>query len=792
MPVTFLPRFRLRATVAHAFVLTATAAAAQQAAPPAAPASAPSSAAAAPPTPAPVAAPPAARPRPAAAAPAAAERIEITGGRNADVDERRQSTAAKIVIGREEIDKFGDATVGEVLRRLPGVSTPGAPGRGGPPRMRGLGNGYTQLLIDGQRVPPGFSIESLTPEQVERIEILRAPTAETGSQAIAGTINIITREGFKRRLNDLRGGFSYENGKLSPGLNWTHNDSAGDLTYNISGSAFAPRRESINSTRTTVTNIDSGTLLEDRTLSSVTDEKRFGANLTSRLQWRLGEGGDQIALTPSVFHTEATNSTRFNLVKQPSARPGPDLYDFGDTEGDSRFTNARLGLQWRQKVGPVRLEVNGGGGSFKSVSNSIRNEFGAVNRVLQDNATVRENAVNLVFKGSGAAGGNGAGEGEHNLVSGAEIDASRRNETKTSPQNGLPLLVDYSGNLQAQALRTAAYVQDEWAINPSWSTQAGLRWEGINTRGDNGSAVAGADPNPTNRSSVWTPLFHAVWKPDPKKRDQLRLSLTRSYRPPSLGTLIARPTINRDAPVPGPNGPSTPDTVGNPSLKPELATGIDLAFERYLDGGGVLSANLFHREISNLMRNVLSATPVPVSWSPGTNRYVRQMQNIGDATTSGLEMDAKFRLDQVFSGAPGIELRSNLSLYTSKVKTVPGPDNRLDQQAKATGNFGGDYRLRGVPLTLGGNVNWVPAYTTKTDVGQFTSVTSKQVWDAYALWTFSPAVALRLLGNNLVPRDYTNTTISELPLQPTGNERTTVGSTGPSYINWALRLELKL
>jgi iron complex outermembrane receptor protein len=764
----------LRASLAHAFVLTATAAAAQTATPPAASASAPVQ-----------------RTRPAAApasAPASSQRIEITGGRSTDVDERRQSTAAKIVIGREEIDKFGDATVGEVLRRLPGVSTPGAPGRGGPPRMRGLGNGFTQLLIDGQRVPPGFSIESLTPEQVERIEILRAPTAETGTQAIAGTINIITREGFKRRLNDLRAGINLENGKLSPGLTWTHNDSAGDLTYNISGSAFFPRRENTSTTHTTVSNIDSGVLLEDRTATSVSQDKRFGTNLTSRLQWKLGEGGDQLALTPSIFHTEATNQTHFSLAKALS-RPGtPGLHDFGDSEGDSRFTNARLGLQWRQKVGAVRLEANGGGGSFKTVNNSIRSEFGAVNRVLEDHATVRENSVNLTFKGSGAAGGDGAGSGEHSFVGGAEIDASRRTESKSNLQNGVALLTDYSGNLQAQALRTAAYLQDEWAINPSWSTQAGLRWEGIHTRGDSGNA----DADPSNRSSVWTPLFHAVWKPDPKKRDQLRLSLTRAYRPPTLGTLIARPTINRDYPVPGPNRFESPDSVGNPDLKPELSTGIDLAFERYLDGGGVLSANLFHRAISNLMRSGTTATPVNVSWSPGQPRYVRQMRNIGDATTSGLEMDAKFRLDQLVTGSPAVEMRANLSLYTSKVASVPGPDNRLDQQARATGNFGADYRLRGTPLTLGGNINWTPSGVTKTDVGQFSRVTDKRVWDAYALWTFSPSVALRLLGNNLVPRDYTTTSISELANMPTGNERTTVASSGPSYINWALRLELKL
>jgi iron complex outermembrane receptor protein len=44
-----------------------------------------------------------------------------------------------------------------------------------------MGGGFTQILIDGQRIPPGFSIEQLSPDQVERIEIYRAPTAETGA-----------------------------------------------------------------------------------------------------------------------------------------------------------------------------------------------------------------------------------------------------------------------------------------------------------------------------------------------------------------------------------------------------------------------------------------------------------------------------------------------------------------------------------------------------------------------------------------------------------------------------------
>ena len=804
-----------RRALAPALLLALTHAAAQNAlTPPAAAASTPPRAAVVPvqvpmPVPVEVTVPvPASVPVPATSSPT--QRVEVTGGRASDTDQRRLSSAAKIVIGREEIDKFGDANIGEVLRRLPGVTTPGPPGRGGPPRLRGLGGGFTPLLIDGQRVPPGFSLESLTPEQVERIEILRAPTAETGARAIAGTINIITREGFRLRLNDVRIGLGLEDGRLTPGLNWTHNNSAGNLIYNLSGSLFQRKQGNDSDTRTTVANVATGVLLEDRTSRNLSGDERIGTNLTGRLQWRLGEGGDVFALTPSVFHAQGKTRGSYTLT-QAVQRPGRAvLYDFGDSNTELSFTNARVNAQWRQRLGAVRAELNGAAGTFQSENLTLRNDFNTGGsqpaRTLRDDSRTRQNSVDLKFKFSGVAGGNAQG-GEHSLVGGVDVDAARRNETRSTLQNGAPTLSNFGDDLKADSLRLAAFVQDDWNVNPNWALNAGLRWEGITTKGDSAIANANANANanassgasaangsrPTNRSSVWTPLLNAVWKPDPKSRDQVRMSLSRSYRSPDLGNLIARPTINRDYnPDTGSNIETAPDRAGNPNLKPELATGVDIALERYLQGGGVLSANVFHRQISNLMRGATQLETV--SWSPFP-RYVRRMQNIGDATTSGLELEAKFRLDQLITGATPVELRSNVSLFSSKVKAVPGPDNRLDQQAKATANFGADYRLRGVPLTLGGNVNWVPSTTTRIEADQTTSTSSKQVWDAYALWTISPNTGLRLLGSNLNPRDFANTSTNDSAvagLNAGATERTTQRTVGPSFINWQLRLELKL
>ncbi len=247
--------------------------------------------------------------------------------------------------------------------------------------------------------------------------------------------------------------------------------------------------------------------------------------------------------------------------------------------------------------------------------------------------------------------------------------------------------------------------------------------------------------------------MHLLWKPDPKRRDQVRLSLTRSWRAPAAATLIGRPTINRGCTTRrwAATSRPAPTVAGNPDLQPELATGVDLAFERYLEGGGLLSANLFHRRISDVMRAVTLLETVP--WSP-LPRWVRRT---AEHRQRHHRRASSWRPSSgSTSGWPTrrpVELRANVSLYRSQVDSVPGPDNRLDEQAKATANLGADYRLRGLPLTLGGNFNWVPATTTRLAADQTTRPTTKRQWDAYALWAFNPEVGLRLMANNLLPRD---------------------------------------
>jgi iron complex outermembrane receptor protein len=707
----------------------------------------------------------------------APQRVEITGARAGDEQERRESTAAKIVVGRDEIERYGDATVGDLLKRLPGVTA----GSGGSPRMRGLGSGYTQILLDGERLPRGFSLDALSPEQIERIEVYRAPTAETGARAIAGTVNIVTREGLRRRLNEVKLSVGTVGAGAQPELNFARNDSAGDLTYNVFGALFRSQGAGRSVTTTTVEALDDGELLRLDRETSTSHSERQGLRLGARAQWRLGDG-TSLVLAPFLIRSASDGASRSTLVRDVGAEPAP--YATSASDGEGTFALTRLNTQVRHLLGDgTRLEWNLNGWHTRSTSEGRRVEFdadGVPLRTRDDASDAMQRTLTASVKAQRLL------DNGHQLVAGAEAEVQQRRESRTLRLDGVPLAADVSGGLDARLSRSAVYVQDEWQATPQWAFNAGLRWEAITVRG-----AAGDEPAPRHRSVVLTPLLHAVWKPDPKARNQVRVSVTRSYRTPSLAQLVALPAIDTTFPPPGTNDPTRPDRVGNPALRPELATGVDVAFERYPEGGGVLSAGVFHRRIADLIRTRTTLETVPWADAP---RWVSRPANVGDATTQGLELEAKGRWRDLVAAwggdadaAPRVDLRFNASVYRSRVDGVPGPDNRLDEQPGVTANVGADWRVAGWPLTLGGNLNWTPGYRTRLSATEWVEVDTRRVFDAYALWTVSPALAWRLSVGNAWPRD-----TESLRTVAYDDVRQTATTVTRGVVSWLLRLEMKL
>ena len=206
-----------------------------------------------------------------------------------------------------------------------------------------------------------------------------------------------------------------------------------------------------------------------------------------------------------------------------------------------------------------------------------------------------------------------------------------------------------------------------------------------------------------------------------------------------------------------------------------------MAVERYLPQGGVLSASVFHRRVQNLIRNVVAQE------GDSNSRWVSTPQNISEAVTEGVELEAKFRLDQMLKDAPPVDLRNNVSFYRSRVLSIMGPDNRLDQQPSMTANFGADYRLRSVPLTIGGNVNYNPGYTTRSSDVQWLTVSQKRIMDVYGLWRVDPSTSWRLTLSNFDPRLYNTASLYSSPTVLESSQ-----TQNRSWTNVQIRLEKKI
>lgn len=123
------------------------------------------------------------------------------------------------IVDRAELEKRALSTVGDLFRDLPGVSTANE----GPfqvrPRIRGLDSNRVLILVDGERLNntrtstsnSGIEISLVDVDQIERVEVARGSGSVLyGTDALAGTINIITSDTISRQDKGFRfsGGFN--------------------------------------------------------------------------------------------------------------------------------------------------------------------------------------------------------------------------------------------------------------------------------------------------------------------------------------------------------------------------------------------------------------------------------------------------------------------------------------------------------------------------------------------------------------------------------------------------------
>ncbi|HEX8789274.1 MAG TPA: TonB-dependent receptor [Telluria sp.] len=685
--------------------------------------------------------------------PAAMQQVEIKG-QAAGYDARRDDTATRIVVNQEELLRNGDTTLGDALKRLPGITVGGVQGRGGEIRMRGLGSGYTQILLNGEPAPPGFSLDQVAPEMVERIEIMRAATAEYSTQAIAGVINVVLKRQVHTAQREVKIGAGSENG--APGIMSVFQlaDKSGAMSYAMGGNLTWGRQDRPYQVLTRGTGADGSLGLlrdtQDRNLG-----RFIGFGLSPRINWNLGPG--EVVSSQTFVNVGDYRGAAHERVQTLLGSPPP--FAATDTEVDSRNAMLRSDVSWTRRVGEGgKLDMKIGVNFAHRFNDTPQLQY-YPGDILALDRDISSSATDKGVSGSGkysvpVGAGHAFAAGWDGAYSLREED---RIENDSSPV-GAPF-TNRDEDFQARVGRIALYAQDEWNVTKQWSIYLGLRWEGIDTRSE-GNSFAAVD----NRSSVWSPLFQTLYKIPGSKNDQLRAALTRTYKAPTTSNLMPRRFTATN------NSPTTPDVMGNPNLRPELAWGLDLGYEHYLDGGGMLGASTFVRRIQDITHSRVDLV---------NGLWVSMPVNEGRADTHGIELEAKFPLRSVMKDAPALDLRANLTRTWSTLDQVPGPNNRLDQQNPLSGTLGFDWKMDKLPTTVGAAFSYQAGGPVRISASQYAYAGVKRTLDLYGTWRFNPKVQARLMLSNALHQDNVaastyaggdGSTLSDTTITPTATQ----------------------
>lgn len=640
-------------------------------------------------------------------------------------EQRARSTTTAIVVGRDEILRHGDGTLADVLKRQPGIGIEAAPGKPAAIRMRGMGGGYAAILLNGLPAPSGFSLESLSPDLIERIEILRSATAETSSQAVAGTINVVLRRagpGKETRQDEFKAGSAFVDGRAAPQLLVQHGGRAGALAYTLS----ATLKRNQNPVSATILEEGSGPALLRR-IALFDGQRDDTLELAPRLSW---QPNPRDTLT-SQGYLRKRRIDGDKRERETTTLGSPTALPHADSSFDTAPWQAYADLAWTRKLARgARLSAKLSGFYTRREADFLFRGMDSADRLIETHH-VASGPVERewTFNGSWRR----PLWTSHTLAAGWEFGRKRRSEYRRETQRlaGGELLLATDEDYRASVARSAFFVQDEWDIDASWSTYLGLRREDLHTTGE-GNAHAPVDVD----AGAWSPIFQALYKPrraegDAGARDQFRFAASRTYKAPGILLLMPRRyTVDNN------NSAANPDQQGNPNLRPELALGLDLAWERYIGKDDMVSLAAFHKRIRDVTlfrtyedRGVWSSIP----------------DNRGGATVRGIEFEGK-----ATRGA--LSARVNLARNWSRVDSIPGPDNRIEGQPAHTGNLGLDY-VAG-RIDLGGTYTYRGriAYRSSAEVSMRDGV--KRQLDLYAVVKRDARSRLRLSVSDLLHQDY--------------------------------------
>ncbi|MDP4669467.1 MAG: TonB-dependent receptor [Burkholderiaceae bacterium] len=647
-------------------------------------------------------------PSAAAGAESLLREVTVTGEAVSADEERQESATTKIIFERNDIEKIDAVTVSDLLRALPGVNlslppTDGRRGRSGPSDRL-----MPRIVVDGEPLggPGGASATLRLPtELIERIEIIRNSTAEFPAGP-GGTVNLILREVPPEKTTTTKLSASSDGQGLGGRANAVYGNREGVagtiLTLSVDRSPQTRKRRSLEQqfSRTPVDAV----AVEEQTGSSL------GLYFISRFTRDLG-AGERLIISPMFYGSEREQETSTTLTGATTGRESD--------RDDVTRAGVRLSGEWKKRY------AGAGEGSLRATLHAHESRASGqfmrfdANGVKTVDSTTR---AEIQSKGLGLAAKRSLPLGADHL---GTFGLNVRHRSQDEQRN--TALKDESSERNV-----AIWGQDEWQLSKAHTLTPGLRIESI----DNRTLTTLGQTNSISATNL-LPSLHWVWRVDGTMN--LRASVAQTQSQPGVSQITSVITEST-----GTNSLVNPDRAGNPSLRPERTTTLQLGLERFLkDKRGSGGLNLFVRDTRDkILNQTLEETVL------GATRFVVRPVNAASARDISLVLDFKLKPKAI----QRLDLQGNVSANQLEVQDLSGGSVRRETPRKAA-SLRADYKLAQQKTSLGGSLSWNSSFDRESFGDTLVTVASTHQIDVYAVYRLNPSSNIRLSLSNLTAPD---------------------------------------
>ena len=505
------------------------------------------------------------------------EQITVLG--SAQESEVFINPASVSVVGQEELNKVAPQSVASFLRNVPGVQIM----EEGVERIsiRGEDSRRVAILIDGQKLTDHTNYGQpllIDPASIERIEVLRGSSSVvSGSRAIGGVVNIITKKGAAKPLEvtTQAGYFSATRGyRASTSL--AGSQDGFDYRLGFSRSELADRDTP-----------------RGRLSPSETDDVNYSAHL----------GYTQGA------HSVAVKALRYDVAANVYTNDTDFVIDLPKREL-SKIAAFYEGDQLTEQLKKLKIDI---------YQQDIDREF--YNNVTQSPAPRVILNVESLSKDKQVTRGINM-QAELALIAGQDtvvgleyeqdrIESNKDNTTKVTPPFGAPVITKGLGFDDASINTSSAFVQHAIPLGNEVTATLGARHYYVKAKHDESVLNNLAQPLQDNSDSHTVGAASLVWQPSDEL--VLRTNVSQGYVYPTLGQLFLTTTAG-GLPI-----------SGNSELTPETSTTFEVG-ARYQDEGWLLDATTFYSRSKDYIASV------------STGQRTATYRNLDQAKSYGLEL----------------------------------------------------------------------------------------------------------------------------------------------------------